>query len=90
MNELASKLFRTFFRSKKYLKTKKLEMFKVISKLENFRDFLSKSEGNPWFCVQLNGVLDPEPIPNLEHQKVLTTKCAEFADHLDTSVTPYI
>ena len=65
-------------------------MFKVISKLENFRDFLSKSEGNPWFCVQLNGVLDPEPIPNLEHQKVLTQLCAQFPDHLDTSVGPYI
>ena len=65
-------------------------MFKVISKLENFRDFLSKSEGNPWFCVQLNGVLDPEPIPNLEHQKVLTQFCAQFPDHLDTSVGLYI
>ena len=57
-------------------------MFKVISKLENFRDFLSKSEGNPWFCVQLNGVLDPEPIPNLAAEKVSTqTLCAVLPTH---------
>ena len=47
MNELASKLVRTFFRSKKYLKTKKLEMFKVISKFGNFREFDENLRGNP-------------------------------------------
>ena len=36
INERIRLSARTFFRSKKYLKTKKLERFKVISKLENF------------------------------------------------------
>ena len=65
-------------------------MFKVISKLEIFRDFLSKSEGKSSVYVQLDCVPDPKLTPNLAAEKVSTTKCAEFADHLDTSVRLYI
>mgnify|MGYP003725033957 CR=1 FL=1 len=47
MNESASNLLKTFDRSKKYFKTKKLEMFKVISKFGNFREFDENLRGNP-------------------------------------------
>ena len=39
MNELASKLFKTFFRYKKSFLRKKLELVKVTSKTEIFGDF---------------------------------------------------
>ena len=65
-------------------------MFKVISKLENVGDFLSKYKGNRWFCVQnLTGAQWYQPTPNLAAEKVSTLKCAEFADHLGTSVGLY-
>ena len=90
MNELASKLFRTFFRSKKSFLRKKLALVKVISKM-NF--FLSKSEGNSWFGVQNLQVLVKSPQtqtdPKLAAEKVFSQKCAQFADHLGTSAGLY-
>ena len=39
MDELASKLFKTFFRSKKSFLSSELEFVEVSSKMENFRKF---------------------------------------------------
>ena len=89
MNELDSQLFRTFFRFKKYLKTKKLEMFKVISKLENFGIFYQNMKKILGFVFNLTGAQWYQPTPNLAAEKVLTPKCAEFPPHLDTSVGLY-
>ena len=52
MNELASKLFKTFFRSKKYFLSSENELVEVTSKMNIFGDFMRQNLQIQWFCVK--------------------------------------
>ena len=78
MNELTSKLFKTFFRSKKYFLRKKLELGKVISKTENFRGNLIDFEEVLMIkCPKLRHRWHSPDIPNTQHLKCFNF-CAIF------------
>ena len=74
MNELASQLFKTFFRSKKYFLRKKLELGKVISKTENFRgNLIDFGEVLMIKCPKLRHRWHSPDISNTQN-----FKCCEF------------
>ena len=87
MNELASKLFKTFFRSKKSFLSSELEFVEVSSKMENFRKFPDPRHGSMHLWPLLaNRVQTCFSAP----KKFQPTFCAQFADHLDTAAGLYI
>ena len=52
MNELASKLFKTFSRSKKSFLSSENELVEVTSKIDILGDFMRQNLQIQWFCVK--------------------------------------